>query len=73
MHLMWSEGAKGLIVGTILGGLGGLGACIWLIPGTLFFPGDTMLFGAVICGALGFLIGEAFFEWLKERWYWLLG
>ncbi len=73
MRFMWGEGAKGLWVGMLLGAFAGLGVCMWLIQGTLLFPGDTMLFGAIICGILGFLFGETFFEWLKERWHWFVG
>jgi len=73
MQFMWGEGAKGLWVGARVGGLAGLGVCMWLIEGTLLFPGDTMLFGAIICGVLGFLMGETFFDWLKERWHWFVG
>ena len=70
MNFMWGEGAKGLLVGAVLGALAGLGACMWLIEGTLLFPGDTMLFGAVICGVAGFLWGDAFFDWLKDHLHW---
>ena len=70
MRFMWGEGAKGLWVGALLGGLLGLGVCIWLIEGTLLFPGDTMLIGAVVCGLGGFLCGDSFFEWLKDHWHW---
>ena len=73
MQFMWVEGAKGLWVGALVGGLVGLGACMWIIEGTLLFPGDTILFGAIICSVLGFLMGETFFEWLKERWHWFVG
>lgn len=72
MHFMWGEGAKGLLVGALIGTFAGLGVCMWLIPGTLLFPGDTMLFGASICGTAGFLGGEAFFDWLKEHWRWFI-
>lgn len=73
MQFMWGEGAKGLWVGALLGGLAGLGVCMWIIDGTLLFPGDTMLFGAIICAVLGFLYGETFFDWLKDNWYRVLG
>lgn len=62
------DAIKGLFIGAILGGLAGLGACIWLIPGTLLFPGDTMVAGAAICGTCGYVWGDEFFEWLKEHW-----
>lgn len=59
---------KGLIWGAFLGALSGLGVCIWLISGTLLFPGDTMVAGALICGAFGYIYGDSFFEWLKSNW-----
>lgn len=65
-----ANAVKGLIVGAFLGGLAGLGACVWLIPVTLFFPGDTILAGAIICGACGYIWGDSFFDWLSEHWYW---
>lgn len=73
MRFMWGEGAKGLWVGALIGGLFGLGLCTYVLRDTLLFPGDTILFGAVVCAVLGFLYGEVFFEWLKERWYWFVG
>ncbi len=73
MNFMWNEGLKGLLVGGLLGGLAGLGVCMWLINGTLLFPGDTILAGALICGVLGFLYGEVFFVWLKSNWYHFVG
>jgi ABC-type nitrate/sulfonate/bicarbonate transport system permease component len=73
MRFMWGQGLKGLLVGVPLGGLAGLGVCMWLIDGTLLFPGDTMLFGAILCGVLGFLYGETFFQWLKDNWYHVAG
>lgn len=69
MRFMWGQGLKGLLVGAPLGGLAGLGVCMWFIDGTLLFPGDTMLSGAILCGVLGFLYGETFFQWLKDNWY----
>lgn len=73
MGFLWREGLKGLLLGVVLGATGGLGVCVWLIDGTLLFPGHTMLFGAILFGVLGFLYGESYFEWFKERWYWFLG
>jgi len=78
MDFMWGQGAKGLWVGALLGGPAGV--FIWLIRGTLLFPADAMLFGAIICAILGllfgaifcailgFLMGDTFFAWLKEWW-----
>lgn len=60
----------GVLLGALVGGGIGLGACIYVIEGTLFFTGDTVLFGALICGTLGFYLGEGFIEWLKENWWW---
>jgi hypothetical protein len=70
MRFLWGEGAKGLWVGALLGGLAGLSVCTWLIEGTLLFPGDTILIGAVTCGIAGFLCGDAFFDWLKDHLHW---
>jgi hypothetical protein len=61
------------VVGAILGVLGGgglgLGACTWLLPGTLLFPGDTMDLGAIVCGALGYYKGDDFLRWLRDHWF----
>ncbi len=63
------DGIKGLFVGAILGGLVGLSVCVWLLSETLFFPGDTMVVGALICGYCGFRWGDDFFDWLKDYWH----
>lgn len=73
MRLMWDQAAKGLWIGALFGGISGLGVCMFLIEGTLLFPGDTILFGALLFGLLGFLYGETFFAWLKENWSWFIG
>ena len=70
MRFMWGEGAKGLWVGALLGGLLGLGVGMSLIEGDLLFTGVTMLIGAVVCGLAGFFYGDSFFEWLKDHWHW---
>ncbi len=62
------DAVKGLILGAFLGGIAGLGACIWLITETLIFPGDTMVAGALICGVCGFVWGDEFFEWVRDHW-----
>ena len=62
------DAIKGLIVGTFLGGIAGLGMCIWLFTENILFPGDTMVAGALICGTCGYIWGDEFFEWLKENW-----
>ncbi len=64
------QGIRGLIVGSVLGALAGLGICTWLLAETLLFPGDTMVAGALICGAAGYIWGDEFFEWLKDHWHW---
>jgi hypothetical protein len=66
----WRNGFKGLFVGAFLGGFAGLGVCMWIIEGTWLFPGDTILIGAVVCGILGFLFGQRFFDWLSDWWHW---
>jgi len=60
----------GVLLGILVGAGIGLGACIFIIEGTLLFPGDTILAGAIVCGTLGFFLGEDFIEWLKENWWW---
>ena len=60
----------GVLLGALVGGSLGLGACMFIFEGTLLFTGDTVLFGAIICGALGYFLGEGFIEWLKENWWW---
>ena len=64
-----ADGRKGLLAGALLGALGG-SSWIWMFDAPLFFTGDTILFGAAVCGLLGFLFGESFFEWLKEHFHW---
>jgi len=71
MNFMWGQGAKGLWVGALIGGQAGV--WMWLTQDTLLFPGDAMLFGAIVCGVLGFLMGDTFFAWLKERWFYFIG
>ena len=63
----------GVFFGALIGGGLGLGACMFIFEGTLLFPGDTILCGAMICGVLGFFFGGGFVEWLKEHWwgFWL--
>lgn len=60
----------GIFLGALVGGGLGLGACIFIFDETLLFTGDTVLIGAVTCGALGYIFGEDFIEWLKENWWW---
>ena len=58
------------ISGVLIGGSLGLGACMFIFEETLLFTGDTVLLGALICGTLGYFLGEDFIEWLKEVWWW---
>ena len=44
----------GVLLGALVGGGLGLGACIFIFEGTLLFAGDTVLFGAIACGTLGY-------------------
>ncbi len=63
----------GLFFGIILGGSIGLGVCIWVLPGTLFFEGDTVLAGAVIGAIGGWWYGDPFIEGMKDlmsSWWW---
>lgn len=58
----------GLILGILWGGGIGLGLCIWVLPVTLWFPGDTMIAGAIVCGVLGYFKGDDFFRWMRDHW-----
>jgi hypothetical protein len=69
MNYDWEHGAKGLLYGGLMGGMMGLGVCMYLIEGTWLFPGDTIAIGALVCGILGFLFGEVFIDWLKANWW----
>ncbi len=60
----------GVLLGVVVGGGLGLGACMFIFEETLLFPGDTVLAGALVCGTLGYIFGEEFIEWLKEHWWW---
>ena len=65
----------GMFLGALLGAGLGLGVCVYFFDDPLLFPGDTILFGALLCGTLGFFLGAGFIEWLKENawnffWWW---
>lgn len=59
----------GVMLGGLIGGSVGLGACIFIFEEPPFFTGDTVLTGALACGVLGYVRGEGFVEWLKEGWW----
>jgi hypothetical protein len=40
-----------------------------MIHGTLLFPGDTMVVGAVTFAVLGYYKGTDFFRWLRDHWF----
>jgi hypothetical protein len=65
--------AWGTTLGALIGGGMGWGACTFVFEETLLFTGDTILAGALLCGTLGFYLGEDFIEWLKEHWADFLG
>lgn len=64
-----SNVSAGILLGALVGGGLGLGACMFIIDGTLLFTGDTVIFGAITCGTLGYFLGASFIEWLKETWW----
>lgn len=66
----WSNAVAGTLLGAVIGGSLGLGACIFIFDEPPWFVGDTILIGAVGCGVLGYFLGEGFIEWLKEHWWW---
>ena len=49
---------SGVLLGVLVGGGLGLGACIFIFEDTLLFTGDTVLIGAVVCGTLGYFLGS---------------
>ncbi|HJN08135.1 MAG TPA: hypothetical protein QF564_05540 [Pirellulaceae bacterium] len=51
------DAIKGIIFAAVLGGLAGLGACVWLFTENLLFTGNAALVGAVVCGILGHRAG----------------
>jgi hypothetical protein len=53
-----------------LGALVGFGTQFFLFDGGLWFPGDIVLAFALVCGTLGFFLGEQFIEWMRENWWW---
>lgn len=65
-HTIW-----GVILGAFTGASAGLGVCVYLIPGTLLFPGDTILIGAILFAFLGYKYGDSFFDWIRDNWWWL--
>lgn len=60
----------GTLLGALVGGGLGLGTGMFLFDEPPLFTGDTILLGAIVCGALGYFLGEGFIEWLKEHWWW---
>lgn len=60
--------SAGILLGALIGGGIGLGACILIFDEPPLFTGDTVLVDALVCGTLGFFLGEGFIDWLKENW-----
>jgi ABC-type nitrate/sulfonate/bicarbonate transport system permease component len=58
----------GMIWGIFIGGGIGLGVCTLILDQTLFFTGDTVLFGAIICGLCGLIFGDRFLLWIEDQW-----
>lgn len=63
------NGIMGAAWGVLIGGLMGLGVCMFIIDEPPFFPGDTIVIGAAACGVLAFFIGEPFLVWIKDNWW----
>lgn len=64
------DAIKGILVGGFFGGLAGLGVCVWLFDSPLLFTGDTIVIGAAVFGVAGYFLGDQFFDWVKEYWWW---
>jgi hypothetical protein len=65
-----------VFTGTLLGALAGFGLA-WSAGSYVFdapplVTGSMILVGALAGGVLGFFLGEAFIEWLREHlwWFW---
>ena len=64
-----ANAVTGMLLGAVVGAGLGLGTCIWLLSEPPWFPGDTILIGAVLCGGLGWWFGDGFIDCLKECWH----
>lgn len=64
----YASAVYGALVGAVIGASGGWFACAFLIPVTLWFTGDTILFGAVVFGWYGYIFGHRFIDTV---WNWL--
>jgi hypothetical protein len=58
------------------GAILGLGACLFVVTQTPFFPRNPFWFaavvcgvGAVVCGVLGYYKGDDFFRSLRDDWF----
>ena len=59
----------GVILGALFGASIGLGICMYVLPFTILFQGDTIVAGALICGIAGLIYGEPFIDWLLENFW----
>jgi hypothetical protein len=56
----------GMVAGAVLGVLFLLFFFIDIV-----FPGDVVILGAIVGGILGYLLGNDFFVWFRDRsWWW---
>lgn len=59
----------GVVLGALLGAMIGLGICMYVLPFTILFPGDTIVAWALICWIAGLIYGEPFIDWLLENFW----
>jgi hypothetical protein len=64
------------VVGLVVGATLGLGACLFVVTQTPYFPRSPFWFaavvcglGAVVCGVLGYYKGDDFFRSLRDDWF----
>lgn len=64
----YASAVYGAIVGAVIGAGGGWFVGAYVNSEPPFFPGDTILIGAVVFGVLGYVFGHRFIDIV---WNWL--
>jgi hypothetical protein len=59
-----------IIPGMVAGAVLGLVVLLFLMTPYLVFPGDLVILGTVVGGMLGYLLGNDFFIWFREKLFW---
>lgn len=61
---------RNIVVGALVGGGLGLGVCELFLSVPHLEAGIAVVAGAVLCGTLGYFLGESFVTWLREHVGW---